>query len=29
MTGPIRMQHWKRWLAVGVAAAAIAVVGGP
>ena len=29
MTAPTRMRHWKRWLGVGVAAAAIAVVGGP
>jgi polyisoprenoid-binding protein YceI len=29
MTDRIRMRHWKRWLAIGVAAAAIAVVGGP
>ena len=29
MTAPVRMRYWKRWLAIGAAAAVIAVVGGP
>jgi polyisoprenoid-binding protein YceI len=29
MTARLRRGHWKRWLAIGVAALAIAVVGGP
>jgi polyisoprenoid-binding protein YceI len=29
MAAPVRMRHWKRWLGIGVAVAAIAVVGGP
>jgi hypothetical protein len=24
-----RMRHWKRWLAIGIAATAVALVGGP
>jgi polyisoprenoid-binding protein YceI len=29
MTEPRRMRHWKRWLAIGIAAAAVALVAGP
>jgi polyisoprenoid-binding protein YceI len=29
MAAGVRTRHWKRWLAIGVAAVAIAIVGGP
>lgn len=29
MTGRLKMRHWKRWVAIGVVAGAVALVGGP